>query len=142
MKFQTRPADRSSLGPDIDIPEQVVGFGTGTIRELPAVPPVAFTHQLVVVPRPNEVLLPYRLRILLSLVRNALADEELAPCRLGRRVNRPLAERKQVAGLGAVVPVQGLSDLRGRCQQGPACPANEGARIADERRRQHTAGSD
>ena len=142
MKFQTRPAGRSNLGPDVDTPEQAVRFGTGTIHKLPAVPPVAFTHRLVVVPRPNEVVLPYRFRILFSLVRNALADEELASCRHGRRVNRPPAERKQVAGLGAVVPVQGLSDLRGRRQQGPACPANEGARIADERRRQHTTGPD
>src|SRR6516165_1139985 len=81
MKFQTRPACRSNLGTDIDTPEQAVRFGTGTIHKLPAVPPVAFTHRLVVVARPNEVVLPYRFRILFSLVRNALADEELAPCR-------------------------------------------------------------
>src|SRR5262245_30458187 len=104
MKFQTRPAGRSNLGPDVDTPEQAVRFGTGTIHRLPAVLPVAFTHRLVVIPGPNAVR-PYRLRVLLSLVRNTLADEELVPCRHGWRVNRPLAERKQVAVLGAVVPV-------------------------------------
>src|SRR5262245_61675594 len=74
MKFQTRPAGRSNLGPDVDTPEQAVRFGTGTIHKLPAVLPVAFTHRLVVFPGPNEVVRPYRLRVLLSLMR---------PCRHG-----------------------------------------------------------
>ena len=38
--------------------------------------------------------------------------------------------------------MEGLGHLRRRCQQGLARPANEGARILDERRRQQASGPD
>ena len=55
MKFQERPAGRAKFWPEIGLAEEPKRFGARLVLTLPVFRPVAFTHGLVEVPRPNAV---------------------------------------------------------------------------------------
>ena len=145
MKFQKRPSGGAKFGAQIGVAEEPMRFGAGIVLTFPAIPPVAFSYGLVVVLRTNAVKRVNPVNLFLGFVRNAVVNEELAPTWRWRQLHRPPAERERVAIFrfsAAVIPVQGLSNLFGRRQQGLARPANERARIADECRRQQTSRAD
>src|SRR5262245_7086104 len=93
IKVQMGHAPWHAFWPKVYFVQQVICLCGRPILGLETVPPVLFADRLVVIIRPDAVHGPDVFDLALSLVRNAVSDEQCAPRRCWRWLVRTLAER-------------------------------------------------
>src|SRR5262249_55974287 len=132
---------RVENGTQIEAVEQPVGLRARAAFQIEPIIPIPCANRLVVVLRPDGMVGPYRIGLVLGSMRNAFVDEEFAP-RWWRRWSRPVCADREKQPVAVVVIVERLGDLWRGLQQWPPGASNKRMRVLDERRREQTTCPD
>src|SRR5262245_7512231 len=122
--------------PDVDLIKEPISLGA-SVAVVPAVPePNLLIDHLIEVFRHDTLVIRVELpSLFLDLVRNVFVGEKFGPGRWRWRLVQPFAKRQRDPVLIEIISIKGLSHPRRWYQQWRVRPANEGARLADERGR-------